>query len=152
MFQQQRRERRPKPPSASQLRAMERRTHDLINEQRKRAKLAPLAWDDRVAQVARAHSQRMADANFFDHTDPRFGDVDKRLDRFGVQWQMCGENIFTCNGFRNPEQLAVREWMNSPRHRQNILTAEFTHAGIGIVYRSDGSYYFTQVFIRPLKR
>jgi len=27
---------------------------------------------------------------------------------------------------------AVSGWMNSPDHRQNILTPEFTHGGVGI--------------------
>ncbi len=146
---QQRREQKRPAPTQAQLRQMERRAFDLVNAERRKAKLKPLQWSEEVAQVARAHSQRMADANFFDHTDPRFGDVGDRLNRFGVRWQMCGENIFTCNGFRNPESLAVREWMKSRGHRDNILTKEFTHSAIGLVYRSDGSYYFTQIFIRP---
>lgn len=154
MFQSQsQRERRErKPPTESQLRAMERETWNRINQERKRAKLQPLIWDDSVARVARDHSRRMAEANFFDHYDPRYGELDERLKRFGVRWCMCGENIFTCNGYARPAQLAVQEWMKSPGHRQNILTAEFTHTGIGIVYRRDGRYYFTQIFIRPPER
>jgi uncharacterized protein YkwD len=37
--------------------------------------------------------------------------------------------------------------MNSAKHRDNILRAGFTHAGLGVAKSSDGTFYFTQVFV-----
>ncbi|PLX27116.1 hypothetical protein C0583_04780 [Candidatus Parcubacteria bacterium] len=48
------------------------------------------------------------------------------------------------------EELAeesVEGWMNSPGHRQNILTAEYDEAGVGAEY-VEGYIIVTQVFIR----
>ncbi|MCS7190904.1 MAG: CAP domain-containing protein [Fimbriimonadales bacterium] len=150
---QQRRERPRKEPTERDLRALEQRVHHLINEQRRRAKLPPLQWREDVARAARDHSKNMAERDFFDHTDPRLGDVDKRLNRFRIPWRACGENIFTLYGYENPAQVAVQGWMQSPGHRANILQKEFTHTGIGVFYRQrDQRYYFTQIFIRPPDR
>jgi len=147
---QQRTRREPREPTARELRQLEQRVHRLINEQRTRAKLPPLAWHEQVAQAARDHSKNMAERDFFDHHDPRLGDVDKRLTRFRIPWRACGENIFVLAGYSNPAQVAVQGWMESPGHRANILTAEFTHAGVGVYYRKrDKHYYLTQIFIRP---
>ena len=37
--------------------------------------------------------------------------------------------------------------MNSPAHRANILTNDFTQAGVGVAIGPDGKYVFTQLFI-----
>ncbi|MCS7273361.1 MAG: CAP domain-containing protein [Fimbriimonadales bacterium] len=148
-MQQQRRE-PPKEPTERELRAIEQRVHQLVNEQRKRFKLPPLAWREDVARAARDHSKNMAERNFFSHTDPRLGDVDKRLNRFRIPWRACGENISVLQGYKDPARVAVQGWMSSPEHRANILRKEFTHEGVGVFYRRrDQRYYFTQIFIRP---
>jgi uncharacterized protein YkwD len=48
----------------------------------------------------------------------------------------------------DPVAAAVQGWMKSRTHRDNILRREFTETGVGIC-RRDGSYYFTQLFLRP---
>jgi uncharacterized protein YkwD len=147
---QQRTRHESREPTERDLRQIEQLVHRLINEQRTRAKLPPLTWHERVAQAARDHSKNMAERNFFDHRDPRLGDVDQRLNRFRIEWRACGENIFMLSGYSNPAQVAVQGWMDSPGHRANILQEEFTHAGVGVYYRKrDKHYYLTQIFIRP---
>lgn len=47
------------------------------------------------------------------------------------------------------EKQAVSGWMNSPGHRQNILTPDYDEAGIGIA-EVKGYYIITQVFIKTL--
>ncbi len=145
MQQQRRRE-----PTEHELRQLEQRVHRLINEQRQRAKLPPLAWREDVARCARDHSRNMAQRDFFDHVDPRLGGVDQRLNRFRIAWRVCGENIFMLSGYSNPAQVAVQGWMDSPGHRANILEQRFTHTGVGVFYRTrDQMFYLTQIFIRP---
>jgi hypothetical protein len=50
------------------------------------------------------------------------------------------------NSLNEIEDIAVIGWMNSPGHRQNILTAEYDEAGVGIA-EVEGYYIMTQVFI-----
>jgi uncharacterized protein YkwD len=118
---QQRTRREPREPTERDLRQLEQRVHRLINEQRKRAKLPPLTWHEQVAHAARDHSKNMAERNFFDHRDPRLGDVDKRLNRFRIEWRACGENIFMLSGYSNPAQVAVQRLDGQPRTPRQYL-------------------------------
>lgn len=135
-------------PTEKEMREMERKVFDGINAQRKKNNLSALIWDDKIMEAARSHSQNMATRNFFSHCDPRLGELDERLKRNKIEWQMCGENIFYQKGYPNPVQIAVDGWMDSPGHKKNILTPEFTHSGVGIFRRTDGTFYYTQIFIR----
>lgn len=50
------------------------------------------------------------------------------------------ENIHWGTGHRATPKRIVRDWMDSPGHRENILRAEVTHVGVGIGFdapRSD---------------
>ena len=40
--------------------ALEKKIHDLINEQRRKNGLSPLSWDEKLARIARYHSEDMA--------------------------------------------------------------------------------------------
>ena len=134
------------PGYAQHAQSVEQRIFQAINQVRQENKLPPLKWSTKIADVARAHSQRMATKRFFSHEDPKFGGLDNRLSTAGIAWRRCGENIFEEHGERDPVQSAVRGWMQSSGHRKNILTREFTHTGIGVAIGRDGGYTITQVF------
>jgi uncharacterized protein YkwD len=134
------------PGYAQHAQSVEQRIFQAINQVRQENKLPPLKWSTKIADVARAHSQRMATKRFFSHEDPKFGGPDNRLSMAGIAWRRCGENIFEEYGERDPVQSAVRGWMQSSGHRKNILTREFTHTGIGVAIGRDGGYTITQVF------
>lgn len=56
-----------------------------------------------------------------------------------------GENV--AMNFPREDVVAdtVKNWMNSPVHRANILR-ENTLTGVAVVRAADGKYYFTQIF------
>jgi uncharacterized protein YkwD len=57
-------------------------------------------------------------------------------------------NVIGCGSTTNLESLAkclVKGWMESPGHRENILTTTYNHTGIGIAF-SDNVAYSTQKF------
>ena len=134
------------PGSAERAQTLEQRIFQAINQVRQENKLAPLKWSARMAEVARAHSARMATKRFFSHEDPKFGGPDNRLSTAGIAWRLCGENIFEEHGEADPVRSAVRGWMQSSGHRKNILTRGFTHTGIGVAIGRDGTYMITQMF------
>lgn len=144
----QRRRPEPRALSETERRELERKIFVAINNHRLRKRLKPLIWDDKVQEAAREHSQRMAEARFFAHEDPQRGNVGARLKRRRIAWTMCGENIATQKGYTDRVGVAVTGWMESPGHRENIMTEEFTHTGVGIFRRADGTYYYTQIFTR----
>jgi uncharacterized protein YkwD len=127
----------------------ERRAFDLINAERQRRGLRPLVLDGALTRVARHHSESMARGRFLSHTDREGLDLRGRADALGLHgWKALGENIAYNQGYDDPTAFVVERWMVSEKHRENILNGEYTHAGLGVVRASDGTYYFTQVFMR----
>jgi uncharacterized protein YkwD len=134
--------------SVSPASGQERRAFDLINRERAARGEQPLQWDADAARMARLHSEEMARGNFLSHTDQTGRDTFARAAADGVcGWQALGENIAYNQGYEDPVAFAVERWMQSAKHRENILRAQFTHAGLGIAKAADGSVYFTQVFV-----
>ena len=119
--------------------AFEREVFDLVNIERAKQGIAPLQWDDRLADVARAHSTDMSQKNYFAHDSldgRRFSD---RIRNAGITFRAAAENIAW--GYRTPKEV-MEGWMNSPGHRANILNANYTHLGVGFY-----NNYWTQDFI-----
>jgi uncharacterized protein YkwD len=127
----------------------ERRAFDLINRERQRRGLGPLALDGGLVRLARNHSQNMARAGFLSHVDRDGLDLKARAQAHGLHgWRTIGENIAYNQGYDDPTAFAVERWMVSEKHRENAMSGEYTHAAVGIARASDGTYYFTQVFMR----
>jgi uncharacterized protein YkwD len=125
----------PVTPGVSDVRPMV----DLVNAERRRAGLAPVAWDDRVAAAALAHSTDMAAMRRMTHTGSDGSNAGDRLLRAGFQWRSWGENVAA--GY-NSNESAFAAWMNSPDHRRQIL-GNFTMIGIAAVGASGGPVYWT---------
>lgn len=127
---------------------LERKAFALLNFQRKIQGLPALEWSEDLAQIARIHSEDMANKNYFSHVSSDGSQVNKRADQLGVRhWRAIGENIAYNRGFANPIEFAVERWMQSPSHKQNLLSGQWKESGVGIAVTKDGTYYFTQVFI-----
>lgn len=128
--------------------AVESRAFELMNAQRVANGLDSLAWDEEIISLARSHSQSMAEGKYFSHKDPNGGFVDSRAAKLGIfNWMAIGENIAFMKGYEDPASTAVEKWMNSTSHKKNILSGQWRDSAIGVAVASDGSIYFTQVFI-----
>jgi uncharacterized protein YkwD len=126
----------------------ERRAFDLINAERQRRGLRPLVWDGSLTRLARYHSENMARGQFLNHVDRDGLDLKGRAEVLGLHgWRALGENIAYNQGYSDPTAFAVERWMISEKHRENILNGDYTHAAVGMARASDGTYYFTQVFM-----
>lgn len=131
------------------VRALEKDAFQLINTERSLAGLPTLRWSDKVAEVARLHSNNMADRNFFSHRGLDGLMVDDRAARLDLRsWAAIGENIAFMKGYEHPVAVAVENWLRSTSHRNNMMDARWTETAVGVAVTSDGKYYFTQVFIR----
>ena len=127
----------------------ERRAFELVNRERQRRGLIPLEWDGGLVTLARFHSQNMARGGYLSHIDRGGLDLKARARAVGLQgWRALGENIAYNQGYDDPTAFAVERWMVSEKHRENAMSGHYTHAAVGIARASDGTYYFTQVFMR----
>lgn len=124
----------------------------LLNQDRQKAGLPPLVRDERAAGIARAHSEDMHEGGFVAHVSPTTGDAQARAARSGLVVPLLLENIARAY---SPEE-AQAGLMNSPGHRQNVLSPEATHLGVGVALgREVGGQrelYVTQVFFREPPR
>jgi len=119
----------------------------LINRERTKIGLGQLAWDSRLADLARRYSEKMARDHLFEHIDSDGNDVVARARQSRIRgWSKIGENLFMCRPTYDLAVLSVRGWMHSPSHRENILDPEWQTTGIGIAYARDGRTYITEVF------
>ena len=72
----------------------------------------------------------MAREGFFDHIDSHGDSVVEHAKHARVRgWQKIGENLFECEPTNELASLAIRGWMHSPTHRENILDPEWRATG-----------------------
>lgn len=128
---------------ASERERLEAAVVELTNVERAAAGCAAVHVDERLVAAARAHSEDMAERDFFDHTNPDGETPWDRTSAAGYDWA-ASENIAW--GYRTAEAV-VAGWMDSDGHRRNILDCEVVAVGVGVADSSRGPYW-TQVFGR----
>jgi uncharacterized protein YkwD len=109
-----------------------------VNASRAAAGLRPLALASDLSSVAYAWSRHMAATTVLAHNPDLTGQVD--------DWQVVGENV----GYGPTVTDVETAFMNSPRHRANILEPRFTQIGLGVVVDAQGTSWITQVFRKPM--
>lgn len=143
-------QRAPNSSTIPQVRAdgigfLERETHRQVNQYRLSQNLPLLQLDERVSYEARLFSRKMArKAAKFSHDG--FDERGKAVGK-SIPWQKFGENLAYSKGYTDPVGIAVKGWIESPGHRQN-MEGDFETTGIGIAQNDQGEYYFTQLFIK----
>lgn len=116
----------------------------LVNIERSKRGLSELSFNNELCNVSTLKSQDMINKNYFGHNSPTYGSPFNMMNQFNIIYRTAGENI--AKGQRTPAEV-VNSWMNSPGHRANILNANFTDIGIGVAKSSNGTLYWTQMFI-----
>ena len=113
---------------------------NLVNAERKKAGVKPLARDARLDQSAQTKADDMANNNYFAHINPTTGVNGYKLIPSGL----CSYQSENINAALTNEE-AVTEWMNSEPHRNAILDQQYDISGIGLAWQGD-YYIVTQHF------
>ena len=105
----------------------------------------PLELNDQLLSAAVKHSLDMARLNFFSHTGSDGLTVSGRVTASGYNWRTVGENIA---GGQQSVESVVTEWIESPGHCVNIMTAGFTETATACRINSESTLrlYWTSVF------
>lgn len=136
---------------------IEYQVHQHINEERTDRGRSPLSYNTDLREIARYHSEDMANKSYFAHDSPSGETMQDRYEKFGFDCRVqvsstlymsgaeniaatyAGSDVQTESGVtnhnRNETKIAqglVQQWMNSPGHRENILKPEWQSEGIGI--------------------
>lgn len=105
---------------------------DLTNMQRLLVNLKPLKENTKLNEAALIRANTIIQLNEWSHEEPKTGitytQAIKQVNYWNVNY---GENL--ARDYYTSDQ-AVSAWMNSPKHKENILNPNFQEIGIGIAY------------------
>ncbi|WP_369215139.1 CAP domain-containing protein [Streptomyces flavofungini] len=99
-----------------------------VNRSRDRAGCAPVHLSVALTRAAESHSVHMARNRRLSHAGAGSSTPAERVRASGYRAQQTAENIAA--GPDTPEAV-VAAWLDSPSHREAMLTCGFTHAGVG---------------------
>ena len=153
----------PPPDPKTQMGALETRIATLVEEQRHRLdpKARPLAIDPELSEIARARASDMAAKNYLAHAAPNGDTSASLLMKQDARWQgLLGENLaaqhYTKQSGVVVDDFARRfldEWLKSPPHRDNMIFANYDHAGVGAAVNGDTVYvailFSTDMGLKP---
>jgi hypothetical protein len=109
-----------------------------MNAMRANAGLPSLKQNQLLAKASVDHSQDMVDNKYFAHDSLDGRDVVARLKEVAYipktgDW-VIGENLAWGAGALATPKSLVNAWMNSPPHRENLLSGDFKEVGMGVVF------------------
>jgi uncharacterized protein YkwD len=125
-------------PTAQNLAHVSEVVFCLMNAMRANAGLPALKQQDQLASASVDHSQDMVTNKYFAHDSLDGRDVVTRLKTVTYipksgDW-VVGENLAWGSGTLATPKALVNAWMNSPPHRENLLSADFQEVGMGVVF------------------
>ena len=119
---------------------------DLTNEERAEFSEAPLRRNSILDEAARQKAEHMAQKEYFAHYAPDGTSPWFWFDQAGYVYAHAGENLAI--HFTDSEEV-VEAWMDSPSHRENIVSGKFTEIGVGTAKGEFEGYetvYVVQLF------
>lgn len=127
---------------------------ELINQERSARSLPALTANSSLRLAARRHSEDMACNDFFSHAGSDGSTLASRLLSAGYSYSWAAENIAASSNCSFSAQSVVNMWMNSSGHRNNMLSENAVHIGVGFRCVNDSitgdlDAYYTADFGRP---
>lgn len=114
----------------------------LINEAREAAGISPLKLGATLPKIAELKAKDMVNAGYFAHTSKTYGTPFKMMSDYGIDYTSAGENIAG-----NPSiEAAVKSWLASDTHKQNLLSSSYEYIGIGIAKSPTYGYIIVAMF------
>jgi uncharacterized protein YkwD len=106
------------------------------NQARAAQGLAALQWDPALAAAALNHCERMAVEGPLSHQYAGEPDLSVRAGQAGAHFSLIEENIAV-----GPQPATIHQaWMNSPGHRENLLSPQVDRVGFAVVARGNQLY------------
>lgn len=103
---------------------------EYTNQARREAGVSPLHFDDKLNEAAMAKASHMFAYNYWAHVAPDGTKPWYFFIQAGYKYRFAGENL--ARDFSNSKDV-VDAWLNSPTHRENLLSPRYEDIGIGVV-------------------
>jgi len=107
---------------------------DASNQARQKFNLPPLNTNDKLIDAAQMRAIDMANKRYFSHTAPDGAVAWDYLKKVNFTYQYAGENLAITN--EDADDI-INGWLDSPTHRDNLLSKKYDYFGIGIAYFGD---------------
>jgi uncharacterized protein YkwD len=115
--------------------AIRRKMLALVNRERSSRRLPPLRESGILDAAAQAHADDMIRRSFYSHENPDGASALDRAHGAGYLPVVVGENI--AEGQSSVEEV-MQGWMESPRHRGEILSSTMKEIGMGVAFGKNG--------------
>jgi uncharacterized protein YkwD len=132
----------PAAPAATSQRVTIDRALDVsvlqrVNEVRGENGLPPLRLNVSLSRAAAAHTREMVASGYFGHQSTDGSPFWKRVERFYrskgfARWSV-GENLVWGSPVLSSDD-AVQSWLESPEHRANLLSPNWTEIGLAATH------------------
>lgn len=122
---------------------------EFVNMERVKIGIEPLKENELLDIVAQKKLENMMEENYFSHTSPVGVDPWEWFLKSGYSFAYAGENLATEFDDVYKQHQA---WMNSEKHKKNILDERFTYTGVAVGQKNVEGKINTvtvQVFARP---
>lgn len=122
---------------------------DRTNASRAGARVPLVAVSPILSEAAREKAEDMARVGYFAHTSPAGLTPWYWFKKVGYTYTRAGENLAI--NFVDSEDV-VRAWLESPKHRENMLNRYYTEIGIGMargLYNGQETMFIVQLFGTP---
>ena len=106
----------------------------LVNAQRANAGLRPVGSDARLTNAAAPYAKMLADNHWFSHTGPDGSTLVTRDEAAGFPFTVQVGEVLAMGSDGWPADGVVQAWMDSPPHREQLLNAAYTRAGLGCAF------------------
>lgn len=103
---------------------------ELTNQKRAEQGFSPLTVNGQLSEAAQRKAGDMFAFDYWSHTSPSGRDPWAFFKEVGYRYLYAGENL--ARDFMNSESV-VEAWMNSPTHRDNILSENYQEIGLAVV-------------------
>lgn len=100
------------------------------NQERLAAGLTPLQYSDTLADAARRKAANMLEENYWAHNSPSGLTPWHWFAQAGYPYLHAGENL--AKDFGSTDRM-LAAWMDSPTHKANILSSNYTEIGLAVV-------------------
>ncbi|MBQ9018534.1 CAP domain-containing protein [Candidatus Saccharibacteria bacterium] len=118
----------------------------LVNQERVRNGLEKLTWGETCTNAAEIRAEELV--TLYSHTRPDGSSWETACDAPDTNHTYTeGENLVVGNSAVSPE-TTVAAWMNSEKHRENILNPNFTKLAVGFYFDPESTYktHWSQYF------
>ena len=105
-----------------------------VNRERTSRNIPALGLSEALTKVAQSHCIDMFKRGYFSHYTPEGLSPFDRMAQLDIIFNYAGENL----ALAPSEDLAMKGLMQSPGHKENILSTNFRQIGVGVI---DGQVY-----------